>query len=72
MTMYEKYCQLRINSVWLGLEKSDFCRNYFCTPVNVTIIGWENSIHYCCIQGYQDMVFAVNPENSSRTDYWME
>lgn len=62
MTMYEKYCQLDINGRWIGLEKSDMCVEYFCTPIDATVIGWENSIHYCFIKGYRDMVFAVNPE----------
>jgi len=62
MTMYEKFCQLGIDGRWIGLEKSDMCVEYFCTPVNATVIGWENSIHYCFIRGYRDMVFAVNPE----------
>ena len=62
MTMYEKYCQLKIDGRWIGLEKSDLCVDYFCTPINATVIGWENSIHYCFIKGYRDMVFAVNPE----------
>ena len=62
MTMYEKYCQLEIDGRWIGLEKGDMCMEYFCTPINATVIGWENSIHYCFIKGYRDMVFAVNPE----------
>ena len=62
MTMYDKFCQLGIDSRWIGLEKSDMCVEYFCTPRNATVIGWENSIHYCFIRGYRDMVFAVNPE----------
>lgn len=60
--MYQKYCQLNIDSRWIGLEKSDLSTEYFCTPVDANIIGWENSIHYCFIRGYRDMVFAVNPE----------
>ena len=60
--MYEKYCQLEIDGRWIGLEKGDMCMEYFCTPINATVIGWENSIHYCFIKGYRDMVFAVNPE----------
>lgn len=63
MTMYEKYCQLNIDGRWIGLEKSDMCVEYFCTPLDATVIGWENSIHYCFIKGYRDMVFAVNPES---------
>ncbi len=62
MTMYEKYCQLGVDGSWIGLEKSELCMEYFCTPINSTIIGWENSIHYCFIRGYRDTVFAVNPE----------
>lgn len=63
MTIYEKYCQLEIDGRWIGLEKNEMCVEYFCTPVNATVIGWENSIHYCFIKGYRDMVFAVNPES---------
>ena len=63
MTTYEKYCQLKIDGRWIGLEKSDMCMKYFCTPIDATVIGWENSIHYCFIKGYRDMVFAVNPES---------
>lgn len=62
MTTYEKYCQLNIDTHWIGLEKSDLGMEYFCTPQNATVIGWENCIHYCFIKGYRDMVFAVNPE----------
>jgi len=62
MTIYEKYCQLDIDGRWIGLEKSDMCVEYFCTPIDAIVIGWENSIHYCFIKGYRDMVFAVNPE----------
>ena len=63
MTMYEKYCQLGIDGRWIGLEKSELEIEYFCTPMNATVIGWENSIHYCFVKGYRDMVFAVNPES---------
>lgn len=62
MTMYEKFCQLGIDGRWIGLENSEICAEYFCTPYNATIIGWENNIHYCFVGGYEDMVFAVNPE----------
>lgn len=62
MTMYEKFCQLDIDSSWIGLEKRDMCVEYFCTPLNATVIGGENCIHYCFIRGYREMVFAVNPE----------
>ena len=60
MTIYEKYCQLNIDGGWIGLEKNNLCADYFCTPIDVSIIGWENKIHYCFNKGYRDMVFAVN------------
>ena len=60
--MYQKYCQLEIDGRWIGLEKTDLITEYFCTPVDADIIGWENNIHYCFIRGNRDMVFAVNPE----------
>ncbi|MBR3841176.1 MAG: hypothetical protein IKM20_08580 [Erysipelotrichales bacterium] len=62
MTVYKKYCQLSLDSRWIGLEKSEMGIEYFCTPISVEVIGWENSIHYCFIRGYEDIVFAVNPE----------
>jgi len=53
MTMYEKYCHLDIDGRWIGLEKSGVSVEYFCTPVDARIIGWENIYEiqrntYCC------------------------
>jgi len=62
MTLYEKYKKLNIDTTLIGLEKGSWAGDYFCTPKGVTVIGWENSIHYCFIKGYGEMVFAVNPE----------
>lgn len=62
MTIYEKFSQLDIAGRLIGLEKGNY-GGYFCTPVNATIIGWENCIHYCFFEGYGEMVFAVNPES---------
>lgn len=62
MTLYEKYKKLNIDTTLIGLEKGSWAGDYFCTPKGATIIGWENSIHYCFIKGYGEMVFAVNPE----------
>ena len=62
MTLYEKYKKLNIDTSLIGLEKGNTTEDYFCTPKGATVIGWENSIHYCFIEGYGEMVFAVNPE----------
>lgn len=62
MTWLEKYEALSIDGRWIGLEKGDSEGGYFCTPVGARVIGWENGIHYCFIDGYGERVFAVNPE----------
>jgi len=62
MTLYEKYKKLNIDTTLIGLEKGSTTGEYFCTPKGATVIGWENSIHYCFIEGFGEMVFAVNPE----------
>ena len=48
---------------WIGLERGELNPQYFCTPSGAQIIGWENSIHYCFLPDYGEMVFAVNPES---------
>lgn len=62
MTLFEKYKKLNIDTTLIGLEKGSTTGDYFCTPKGATVIGWENSIHYCFIKGYGEMVFVVNPE----------
>ncbi len=59
--IFEKYKNLNIDGSVIGLNKEDN-GDYFCTPVGAGIIGWDNGIHYCFIDGFGDMVFCVNPE----------
>lgn len=63
MSVYEQFLKLDRNTSWIGLEKGNEDVNYFCTPVGAKIIGWEgvDGIHYCFIEGFKEMVFAVNP-----------
>ena len=61
-TLFERYMQLDIDTTWIGLEKRDHPL-YSCTPIGAKIFGWDNCIHYCFIDGFGEMVFAVNPEN---------
>ena len=67
-TLYEKYKSLKIDGSWIGLEPGE-ATPYFCTPVGAEIIGWDNSIHYCFIKGFGDMVFCVNPDTCC--DYYV-
>lgn len=63
MTDFQKYEKLKIDGSRINLEKGSDTGGYFCTPKGAKVIGWENSIHYCFIRGFGEMVFAVNPEN---------
>lgn len=63
MTLFQKFCELPIDSQLIGLEKSEMQVEYFCTPRGTRTIGFENCIQYCFIRGYGETVFAVNPES---------
>lgn len=62
-TLFEKYKTLNINSTLISLEWADNYTDYFCYPLNAKAIGFEGCIMYCFIDGYDDMVFASNPES---------
>lgn len=59
---YEAFCKLNIDRAAIGLGKSEYDVEYFCTPVGAEVIGYEgvDGIHYCFIPEYGDIVFAVN------------
>lgn len=61
---YERYRELMLDGSWIGLEapNPNDAGPYFCTPVGAQIIGWDNGIHYCFLDGFGQMVFCVNPE----------
>lgn len=60
--LFERYQSLDIDGAWIGLEPGDGCPA-FCTPLGARIIGWDNGIHYCFLEGFGEMVFCVNPES---------
>ena len=66
--MYNKYKKIDVDTSWIGLAKETGCR-YFCDPIGAEIIGWDNGIHYCFINGFGDMVFCVNPDTCC--DYYV-
>ena len=67
--LYERYKKLKIDGSYIGLEKGDENGDYFCTPVGAKVIGWDNGIHYCFIDGFGEMVFCVNPDTCC--DYYV-
>ena len=66
---YERYRKLHMDGSYIGLEKGDEIGGYFCTPVGAEIIGWDNGIHYCFIDGFGEAVFCVNPDTCC--DYYV-
>ena len=64
MTIYEKFILLKIDSKLLSLEKAEpGYPNCFCYPTNARAIGFDGCIMYCFIDGYEETVFACNPES---------
>lgn len=62
-TLFERYNELDIDAGLLSLEKQEEYVDYYCYPVNAKPIGFEGSIMYCFVEGYEEMIFASNPES---------
>ena len=60
--LYQRYRKLKIDGSYIGLEKGEEDGGYFCTPKGAKIIGWDNGIHYCFIDGFEEIIFCVNPD----------
>ena len=60
--LFEKFKSLNIDYNLICLEQQENKLQYFCYPVNAIPIGYEQTIMYCFIEPYGDMVFAVNPD----------
>lgn len=58
---YTNFQELKLDTSCIGLSLEEE-HEYFCTPLGAEVIGWDNGIHYCFIQGFDETVFAVNPE----------
>lgn len=65
---YELFQALSIDTSCIGISK-EINTPYFCTPIGAEIIGWDNGIHDCFIQGQGEMIFTVNPETCC--DYYV-
>ena len=63
MITYRAFRQAGIDLALLGLEAGEQSSEYFCTPIGAEVIGWEgvDGIHCCFVEGFGEMVFAVNP-----------
>lgn len=63
MTLYERFQQLNLDFAAVGLLSGNTGIRYFCTPKGAEIIGRAgvDGIHYCFVEGFGEMVFAVSP-----------
>lgn len=62
---YKSFLEHNISLAAVGVERAKGAPHYFCTPEGAEIIGWAgvDGIHYCFVEGFSDMVFAVSPMN---------
>lgn len=64
---YQKFLRLGISLAPIGIETREDDTAYFCTPKDASVIGWTgvDGIHYCYVQGFGNMIFAVSPMNGA-------
>ncbi len=67
---FENYLKLNIKGELISLVSTEHLYPYWCYPTNSKPIGLEGSILYCFIEGYNDMVFASNPETCVDTNVY--
>ena len=67
---FEKFIDLQLHTNLLSLESTENIYPYWCYPLNSKPIGLEGSILYCFIEGYDEMVFASNPETCVDTNVY--
>lgn len=60
--VYHQFINMGLDLSLLCLEQCDNQPEYFCYPIGAKPIGFEGGIMYCFLNGYGEMVFAVNPE----------
>lgn len=62
--LLDRLKQLGLDTAWIGLELGAG-QPYFCTPRGADIFARAgvDGIHYCFVEGFGEMVFAVSPMN---------
>ena len=67
---FQNYLNLGINGALISLESTEHLYPYWCYPLNARPIGLEGCILYCFIDGYDEMVFASDPETCADTNVY--
>lgn len=65
MNTYEAYKNKEFDLAAFGLDRCCNDYTYFCTPVGADIFAAPgvDGIHYCMIEGFGELVFAISPSN---------
>lgn len=65
MKNYEAYKNNKFDLSTFGLSHCGDDYTYFCTPVSADVFAAPgvDGIHYCMVDGFGDMVFAISPMN---------
>ena len=65
MNTYEAYKIKEFDLTAFGLNRCGDDYAYFCTPVGAEVIGCPGveGIHYCMVEGFGELVFAISPMN---------
>jgi hypothetical protein len=65
MSTYEAYKNKEFDLAAFGLDRCGGDYTYFCTPVGADVFASPgvDGIHYCMIEGFGELVFAISPMN---------
>ena len=65
MNYLNSYLRSKLDLSHIGFIRREKESNYFCTPVLSKVIGWAgvDGIHFCTTKGFDEIIFAVSPEN---------
>jgi len=65
MNTYQAYKNKKIDLSAFGLDRCGNDYTYFCTPVGADVFAAPgiDGIHYCMIEGFGELVFAISPSN---------
>lgn len=67
---YAEYKKLNIDGSLISLESTEGIYPYWCYPINAIPIGLEGCILYCFIEGFDEMVFASNPDTCTDSNVY--
>ncbi len=67
---FESFKNLNLDTGCIALESTEHIYPYWCYPKNYVPVGLEGCILYCFIDGYEDIVFASNPESCADSNIY--